>query len=727
VQVKQSMLRGSGKLLLACLILASLVLWIATATSMKPLPSSLTEHIRIAKKNVYLDRNGHRLNVTYENHWNMHDVVELHKVPEFLITAIIQSEDKRFFEHGGIDWMARLNAVRQNFLAGKVVRGASTITEQVVRMIQPRPRAVWSRWLEGFEAMSLEHHFSKLAILEFYINQVPYKARRRGVVQAASYYFDRDVSTLSKKEMLALAVLVRSPRWLDPGKQISSLERAIVDLEGRLELTKEAYKKINVQNITLSQSRNIPDVSHFISHAETAKSTRVSSSGVIGTTIDLELQVKTQSILDTRLERLKRQNAANGAVLIVNHETNEILSWVVGFAGADDRQFNKIDAVKVKRQPGSTLKPLLYANAIRDGWTAATMLDDSPLEESVGLGMHTYQNYNRDHYGLISLREALGNSLNIPAVKAVQYVGTGQFLSFLRDLGIESLSDHPNVYGDGLALGNGELTLYELVQAYTVIARMGDYKPLSFIEGEHLSNRSYRVLSEDVASLVADIISDPVAREREFGWDSVLNFPYQTAVKTGTSSDYRDAWAIGFNDSFTVGIWIGNLDYSEMNEVTGSSGPALVLRSIFNELNRFRDVRPLYLSGNLNRQRVCIETGLPEYEDCKARDEWFLPGTGPGWTAEVESEPRIRKPSKGLMLAMDPRIPDEHEYFEFALGKRTDIKYVRWYVNDELIATTSGFKYNWKLSRGNFKARAEVLLVGNDSPVGTEEIEYRVN
>jgi len=727
MQVKQSMLRRSGKLPLACLILAGLVLWIATTTSIKPPPSSLTEHVRIAKKNIYLDRNGHRLNVTYENHWNMHDVVELHQVPEFLIAAIVQSEDKRFFNHAGVDWLARLNAARQNLLAGEVVRGASTITEQVVRMIRPRPRTIWSRWLEGFEAMSLERHFSKLAILEFYINQVHYKARRRGVVQAARYYFDRDVSTLSKKEMLALAVLVRSPKWLDPGKQISRLDRAMVDLADRLELSQEAYKKINAHKITLNQANDIPDVSHFIRHAETVKNKQASSSGVIGTTIDLELQVKVQSILDTRLERLKQHNAANGAVLLVNHETNEILSWVVGFAGAENRQFNKIDTVTVKRQPGSTLKPLLYANAIRDGWTAATMLDDSPLEESVGLGMHTYQNYSRGHYGFISLREALGNSLNIPAVKTVQYVGTGEFLSFLRDLGIESLSGHPKVYGDGLALGNGELTLYELVQAYTVMARMGDYKPLSFLEGEHLNNRSYRVLSEDITSLVADIISDPAAREKEFGRDSVLNFPYQTAVKTGTSSDYRDAWAIGFNDRFTAGVWIGNMDYSEMNEVTGSSGPVLVLRSIFNELNRFREVRPLYLSGNLNRQRVCIESGLAQHEDCEARDEWFLPGTGPDGTAELASEPRIRKPSKGLMLAMDPRIPDEHEYFEFALGKRTDINNVRWYVNDQLVATTRDFKYNWKLSRGNFKARAEVMLMGKNSPVTTEEIEFQVN
>lgn len=714
------------KTILISVALFCLILTGATLLSMKDIPSNLVKHINVTKKNTYLDRRGEQLNVTYENDWNIHDVVKLHSVPEFLADTIVISEDKRFFDHSGVDWLARLSAIKQNILAFKVVRGASTISEQVVRMIHPRPRTFWSRWLEGFEANSLENQFSKLEILEFYLNQVPYKARRRGIVQASRYYFDRDVSTLNKKEMLALSVFVRSPMWLDPVKHKESLDWAIGNLASRLEMSNENLQKINKQVVTLNKLKNKPDVSHFIGYAEAVQN-NYSDTGVVNTTIDIELQVKAQKILNSRLDRLRKDNAGNGAVLIVNHESNEVLSWVIGYAGIDDKKYNKIDAVTVKRQPGSALKPLLYANAIREGWTAATMLDDSPLEESVGLGMHTYHNYSRDHYGLISLRESLGNSLNIPAVKAIQFVGTGNFLTFLQELGVKSLSGHPNVYGDGLALGNGELTLYELVQAYTVMARMGDYKPLSFFDGEHLNNGSHRVLSEDVTSLVADIMSDPTAREKEFGWDSVLNFPYQTAVKTGTSSDYRDAWAVGFNDKYTIGVWIGNLDYSEMNEVTGSSGPALVLRSIFNELNKYRRVNSLYMSKNLIKQSVCIETGLLKHDDCRSRDELFISGTVPTGRVESIAKLRIRKPSNGLMLAMDPRIPDEHEYFEFALTEGKDIKNVRWFVNDKLIAITKGSKYNWKVAKGNYKTRAEILLNGADSFIKTSAIEYRVN
>ena len=241
-----------------------------------------------------------------------------------------------------------------------------------------------------------------------------------------------------------------------------------------------------------------------------------------------------------------------------------------------------------------------------------------------------------------------------------------------------------------------------------------------------MRNGHARVLSEDIASLVADIMSDPGAREKEFGWNSILNFPHQTAVKTGTSSDYRDALAVGFDDRYTVGVWMGNLDYAAMDKITGSSGPALVLRSIFNALNRYREVKPLYFSEKLEKQRVCIATGRPADDDCESRDEWFVPGTGPMAPAAPQ-EIRVRKPSNGLMLAMDPRIPDDHEYFQFALTDIPNLGKVCWFVNGQPISVTARPTYDWKLSRGEFTMRAEVFLEGRDAPVTTEEVAYRVN
>jgi len=719
------------KVIYTGVLITFIVISVATFLSMKTFPSSLDNLLSVTGKHTYVDRHGHFLNVTYENKWNIYNRVKIHDVPEFLQNALIQSEDKRFFSHHGADWLARINALRQNILAGKVVRGASTITEQVVRMIHPRPRTIWSRWVEGFEAMMLESHVDKLTILEFYLNQVPYKANRRGIIQAAHYYFDRDIHTLNEKEMLVLSVLVRSPRWLDPNQQADNIERAIINLVERLYENKliEKPERIIAQRLSLSQPVASFNTQHFIEYVNTQiENNHHQDTKNIHTTIDSEIQHKTQRILDNEIDRLNRYNVHNGAVLIIDHETNEILSWVVAYAGKHDQPFNQINAVIASRQPGSTLKPLLYANALTKGWTAATLINDSPLEESVGLGLHAYHNYSRTNYGPISLREALGNSLNIPAVKTVQFVGPENFLTFLSNVGIQSLSSHPDEYGDGLALGNGEVTLFELVQAYTVIARMGSYKPLSFIDGDHLSTKSHQVFSEDIASLIADIMSDYSARDKEFGRDSVLNFPRQTAVKTGTSSDYRDAWAVGFDDKYTVGIWMGNLDYTEMHEITGSTGPALILRSIFNELNHNRDVKPLFFSNHLVKQRVCIETGEAENNHCKARDEWFVPGTYP---QKAPAAPviaiRIRKPGQGMMMAMDPRIPDDHEYFEFKLTDVDGIKRVNWFVNNKLVGTTDNNTYLWKLTKGKFIGKAEVWLEGGNAPFVTETVAYMVN
>ena len=212
--------------------LAGVAFWAMTLGSLRPIPHALLATSHSVKPQV-LDRRGTPLTVTYSNHWNLHDRRALHEVPAFLQRAFVLAEDKRFHSHTGIDWRARIHASWQNLRHGRVVRGASTITEQVVRMLHPRPRTVWSRWLEGWEARRLEDNFSKADILEFYLNQVPYAGNRRGVVQAARHYFDRDLGTLNRHEMLALAVLVRAPSRLDPIGNQAALQRSVRTLARR--------------------------------------------------------------------------------------------------------------------------------------------------------------------------------------------------------------------------------------------------------------------------------------------------------------------------------------------------------------------------------------------------------------------------------------------------------------------------------------------------------------
>ena len=717
-----------GGLLMAA---AGVLAW-KTVNDLQPLPYSLNfENSRIRKVQI-LDRAGIPLTVTYRNRWNIHDYVPLHETPPLLQQAVVVSEDRRFYRHHGVDWRARLMALFQNIRSFRAVRGASTITEQVVRMWRPRPRNLWSRWLEGFEAARLEEAFSKEQILECYLNQVPYAAQRRGVVQAARYAFDRDLDTLSHKEILALAVMVRSPSRLNPHKNGGRLEKPILRLAGQM-LQKKLIDPADYDRLQKAPLRSrttsfTVKAEHFVHHLySTAPPSRTAR---LHTTLSAPLQEEIQTILDQRLRDLKAKDVHNGAVLVVDHQKSEILVWVNGGASSDGASESWIDAVTTPRQPGSTLKPFLYALALEKGWTAATLVDDLPLAAPVGHGLHTYHNYSRIHYGPLPLRHALGNSLNTPAVRTIGFVGVKNFLTCLRTLGVNSLRQHPDHYGEGLALGNGEITLLELVGAYTVLANRGIYHPLKTIMDERdRRHKEKQVFSPETVSLMGSILSDPDARRLEFGRGSLLRFPVQTAVKTGTSNDYRDAWAVGYNDRFTVGVWVGNLDHQATKGVTGATGPALVLRSVFAELNRNRQTRPLYLSPRLTKREICRGPGRPDDGRCATVTEWFTPGTEPENRPSPQparKRPYLRRPSHGLQLAMDPRIPDDHEAFRFQMANLPENSTVDWYVDGKLAATTPTRNYLWPLSKGSHRAMARVWISHTTPPVETAWVNFMV-
>jgi penicillin-binding protein 1C len=703
------------------LLLAGGVLFWKTFTGLAPPPETLSLADTTVRKVQILDRHATPLSITYQNDWNIHDVVPLHEIPEILQQIFILAEDKRFYEHNGPDWQARWHAIWQNIRALRLVRGASTISEQTVRILHPRPRTFWSRWLEGFEATRLEARFSKADILEFYLNQVPYASQRRGIVQAARYYFDRDLDTLNIKEMMALAVLIRSPSRLDLRRGTTEIEAPIARLAERLLalgiITEADYQTMPLH---LHDSQLPVQATHFVNYMlQTAQ--HLQSKGRLHTTLDASIQSTVQKILEQRVQDLRSKNVNNGAVLVVDHQTQEVLAWVC--------TGSQIDAITTPRQPGSTLKPFLYALALEKGWTAATLIDDTPLAEAVGTGMHSFRNYSRHYYGPLRLRDALGNSLNIPAIRTIQFVGTEPFLQRLRQLGLSSLTAHPDYYGDGLALGNGGVTLFELVQAYTSLANQGRFHPLKVLSNAPSASK-LQIFSPEVTSIIADILSDPDARSNEFGRGTLLRFPIQTAVKTGTSTDYRDAWAVGFNHRYTVGIWLGNLDQQPMSHVSGASGPALVLRAVFAELNRYEETQPLYLSPQLLKVNICRSTGQRATGDCPSRVEWFIAGTEPGPSKAIERKPlRLRQPTHGLQLAMDPRIPDEYEAFALRLSDTPlEADLIEWLIDGEVIGTTfpEERQFLWPVERGTHLAQARVWLRSSEKPLATPIVKFYV-
>lgn len=727
---------------LAILGVIALLVAIKTGRDLQTLPESLPPADFGAGEPQITDRSGTPLSVTYQADWNVHDVAPLHETPDLLWQAFVQAEDQRFFQHHGVDWAARAHALVQNVRALRAVRGASTITEQVVRILHPRPRTVWSRWLEGIEAARLEERFTKAEILELYLNQVPYARQRRGVAQAARDYFQRDLDTLTDKEILALAVLPRSPSRLDLVKGTEAIDPPVQRLAERLFaqgfLDEPRLTAVQEGPLVVTAESPSLDAAHFVRFVREQQAEPTAPR--IKTTLDESLQRRVQHLLDRQLANLDSHQVSDGATLVVDHQTDEVLAWVNG-GGFSERQGGHIDKVRMPRQPGSALKPFVYALAIEHGWTAATILEDAPLVQSVGHGLHNFRNYSRHYYGPIRLREALGNSLNVPAVLAAQFTGRSALLERLRLLGFDSLSQHPDFYGDGLALGNGEVTLFEMVQAYSALARGGVFRPLGWRLHE-VTSKGREVFSPEVASIIADILSDPDARRREFGTGSVLNLPAPTAVKTGTSNDYRDAWALGFSDRYTVGVWMGNVDQRPMQGVTGSLGPALVLRAVFAELHRHQAAGPLFVSRHLVQRNICTKSGLLATDRCPSAPEWFRPDGVPEKTctehgdhqAVIASAPlpagqtslRLESPTPGLHIALDPRIPDELERFALRVASHAPVQRVEWILDEEVIGTTRAeIAFLWQPTRGHHIAQARVW-VGEGDPTETDRVSFLV-
>jgi len=688
---KKTAIVCAGILLFACAFLGAML---------GDLPYSLNDLTARADRLQFIDRSGEPLNASYQNYWNISDVMALHEMPPLLIRLFVAAEDKNFYGHSGVDWRARLTALWQNTKAGKIVRGASSLSEQVVRMIVPRRRTVLSKVLETVDAWRLERRFLKNDILEFYLNQVPYAANRRGIKQAARFYFSKTPDRLSVREMTALIVLVRAPTSFDLYRSKDKIN-ALIDrqlrqffdqgLIGETELKQALEEKLILSPPALAIL-----VPHFL---EYVRSLTPETGKAVETTLDAFLQKKTAELTRQRLKELSHRHVSDAAVLIADRRTGEILAWASETLNPGTKTIN---AVLVPRQPASAQKPLLYGLALTKGMRASTKIKDAPFSRAVGQGVHHFKNYSRTYYGNVTLRQALGNSLNIPALKTIEFIGVQTYYDFLKSLGFSHFNKPADFYREGLALGNAEVTLFELTQSYLMLANGGMAKTLRAYKMQQTPSEK-RVLPETAATLIGHILSDPLARQLEFGTDSVLNFPVQTAVKTGTSTGYRDAWAMGYNKDFVAGVWMGNLNYEPMSDVTGAVGPALLLRSIFTELNKIRTSGALELSPELEKT---IVDGKTEYFDPTVEE-----------TYQTEApDCVVTSPENGVMLAIDPRIPLEYQQYPFSVSCVPDEAVVVWRVDDKETFKGKEDTFLWRIERGSHTVQA--VFVGQN---GEEE------
>ena len=730
-----------GRMKILCKILGVIggtgivFLTLLTYWQMQPVPADLTGLMAAQPVVTYVDRQNIPLTYRYRGRWNQHFQLDRDQIPLQFEQLLLLSEDQRFYDHHGVDWIARLQALWLNLRFGSIRRGASTITEQVVRMIHPRPRHFWSRWIEGWEAIWLEQHVSKAEILNFYINQVPFSRQRRGLWQAAHLYFKQHPQNLTLSEMLALIVMIRAPSAYDPLKKNPKYQQkfhwAIRQLADRAVAQKlidhGQHKKIDQIGLNYSGDSDLYLAApHFIDFLEQEKSISQTEDmpAIRQTSLDASLQRHLGSLMDQYLRRLRPYQVQQGAVIIADHVQRQILAWHSTDLSsmAADRHSVGYDIARLPRQPGSTLKPFIYAMALEKGWHLYQLIDDSPLIEAVGGGLHAYQNYSNHFYGRVSLKDALGNSLNIPALRALQYVGQVPFLRKLRALGFTGLTETAQFYGDGLVIGNGAVSLWQMVQAYSVLAQRGMKQDYAFYldHGQHRPKAGTRLFSEATADLLSYILSDPQARKLEFGQDSILSFPMQTAVKTGTSNDHRDAWLMAYNDRYVVGIWMGNLDQTPMLGVTGSTGPAPLARQIFQYLNKGRVSKSLPVSPDLWSGQYCFKTDWQQ--ECQMRYGLFHHsamslGEDPLLRRDRLQQgliPLLERPTHNLRLAVNPRVPLADQAFQFHISNIDRQEQVHWHIQNSQTGQQqtyqqSGGGLTWALQKGQFWVKADLV------------------
>jgi penicillin-binding protein 1C len=412
---------------------------------------------------------------------------------------------------------------------------------------------------------------------------------------------------------------------------------------------------------------------------------------------------------------LRSQNVTDGAVLVIENRTGEILAYVS--LSGDPAHGRFVDGVQAKRQAGSTLKPFLYALAFdKKILTPASVLEDTPLDIAVFAGIYQPRDYDSEFKGLVTSRTALASSLNVPAVKTLSLVGLEPFLITLRHVGIKGLNEEGDFYGPSLALGSIDVSLWELVNAYRCLANSGQWSELRLSPAGTEVARSHKVFSREAAFLVSDILSDRGARSATFGLENPLSTRFWTAVKTGTSKDMRDNWCVGYSQRYTVGVWVGNFSGEPMWNVSGISGAAPVWIEIMNRLHAAENSPEMRPPQSLVKQEIRFPEGIES-----ARAEWFMQGTEPNAEGQEVGQfnQRIVYPPSGTVIALDPDIPPELQKIFFVSQPRTG--HLQWVLNDHAIME-GGKDYPWAPQAGSYTLS---LIDAKGHAVDTVQFEVR--
>ncbi|MDR2127622.1 MAG: penicillin-binding protein 1C, partial [Burkholderiaceae bacterium] len=628
--------------------------------------------------------------------------IALPDISPALRQAIVLSEDKRFYEHSGVDWRA-VSAAAWSNLWNTRTRGASTLTMQLAGLLDEdlrqrggAGRSVTQKIGQAVSARQLEGHWRKSQILEAYLNLVPFRGELAGIDALSRTLFGKAAHGLNDEESAIAAALVRAPNAA--AARVSA--RACGVLRSMRGKTADCAA-IDLQTAAALARRAWPSAEGIAPHLARKLLAGQSGGARVQSTLQANLQRFALQTLQQHVRELQTQNVHDGAVLVLDNASGQILAWV-GSTGDALSGAAQVDAVTARRQPGSTLKPFLYAQALAEKrLTAASLLHDSPAHLQTGSGLYIPQNFDLQYKGWVSTRAALAASLNIPAVRTAAMVTPEALARQLNALGL-NLRESGNYYSYSLALGSAEVTLLDLTNAYRALANQGLYSPPVFTPGGKPAAASARAIDAAAAFIVGDILADPIARAPTFDTGSVLATRFWSAVKTGTSKDMRDNWAIGWSQHYTVGVWVGNASGAAMWDVSGASGAAPVWAAIMRYLHGNKSdgsdggataSRAPKAPPGVTKTPVRFE-GVAE----AARDEWFISGTAQRVFALSAATPanasnpgggvatRITAPQNETIIALDPDIPPRHQrlWFTAAPGSARGAA-LRWTIGQREI------------------------------------------
>jgi len=619
---------------------------------------------------------------------------------------------------------------------GRIVSGASTITMQAARLLNGTKRTWPGKVSQLLWALRLDTHLGKNEILERYLNLVPLGEGTVGVSAASALYFEASAADLSLAQAALLAGLARRPASDNPitSPQRAAAQRAFVlaRMRGRGYIGDADVASASSEPITPRNAESRFLAPHFTTRVLRALPNQ--TNGVVRTTLDLALQTALENEVRHTVSTLQDRAAGEAALVVIDNRSGDVLAWV-GSPDFFKEKSGQVDMVVSPRQPGSALKPFLYGLAFDQGFSAATVLPDVPRAYATSAGAYQPQNYDRRFRGPVRMREALASSYNVPAVELADRMGTGALLRTLQAAGFSSLSHTADYYGLGLALGNGDVSLIELANAYRGIANGGVWQPYRRVVGvsEDVGAGGRRFMSTSSAALVLDILSDPIARMPGFGMNTPLEFAFPAAAKTGTSRHYTDNWAVATTANFTVAVWVGNFSGRPMQAVSGITGAGPLLhRSVLEVAKRYA---PGHLitpeAAGLVAQPVCILSGMRATPGCPSMIEWFVPGSEPRQPDNWQVNGRVTLPPEyaewsasnngnvaladtkasttGVSRILSPLDGDRYQnvpgmdarYSTIPLVATGEAAQVRWYVDDRPLE-----RARWQLRKGAHVIRA---------------------